>query len=170
MLKRKKSYFLAAILITISFFSYSAKAISEAQEKNIVKNCKKIRETLKSIQYADTESRTYYLPMVYDEILSNFIIPMNTRLLKNDKSDKNLIKIQEDYVETYRNFKTDFVTYSRSMEELLKINCESNPNEFYSQLEVVRIDRNYINDDIQKLDQLIKEQKDRVTDLNKEQK
>ena len=98
-------------------------------------------------------------------MLSNFIIPLNSRLLKNDQSDERLTKNQEDFAKLYSEFKTDFVTYSRSMEKLLGINCEDSPKEFYSQLEIVRTDRGYINLDTIKIKQLIEDQKTIVEDL-----
>lgn len=164
MRKIKKSCFLI-IFFSIIFLGTNAFAVSEAQSKYIVKNCKRIRETLKGIQRADTSSRTDYLPMVYDTMLGNFIIPMNTRLLKNEQENERLTKNQEEFVKAYSNFKTDFVTYSRSMEELLTIDCENDPESFYSKLEVVRTDRDYVNLDIQKMNRLIEKQKQYVGEL-----
>ncbi len=163
--KIKKSYFFIALFATLALFGINASAISEAQQKTIIKNCKRIRETIKGVQRADTSSRTNYLPSVYDEMLSSFIIPMNSRLLKNDQSNKLLIENQENFVKTYSEFKADFVTYSRSMEELLSINCETNPSEFYAQLEIMRTDRDYVNLDVQKMSRLIEKQKTYVTSL-----
>lgn len=164
MLKMKRSYFFIALLLVL-FSSVNVFAISETQQKAVVKNCKRIRETLKGIQRADTSARTDYLPSIYDEMLGSFIIPMNSRLLKNDQTSDLLIKNQEDFAETYSEFKADFVTYSRSMEKLLSINCEENPKEFYSALEVVRTDREYVNLDTQKMSQIIDKQKTYVDTL-----
>ena len=137
----KKNYFFVIVFFSLIFFTTSVSAISEIQQKTISKNCKRIRETLKGVQRSDTSARTDYLPSIYDEMLSNFIIPLNSRLLKNDQTNERLTKNQEDFAKLYSEFKTDFVTYGRSMEKLLGINCEENPKEFYSQLEIVRTDR-----------------------------
>lgn len=170
MLKRRESSFLILVIVAVSFFGYSANAATDIQEKAIIKNCNKIRETLKSIQRADTFARTDYLPSVYDEILSNYIIPMESRLSKNGQVSDSLNDNKKDFVETYSQFKIDFVTYSKSMEKLLNTNCEENPEEFYTQLEVVRVDRNQINLDTQKMNKIIEKQKTYVSNLRKEEK
>ena len=165
MLKMKKSYFFITVLSVLIFSCAGASAISEAQQKSIMKNCKRIRETLKGIQRSDTSARTDYLPSIYDEVLGSFMIPLNSRLLKNDQNNELLSINQEDFAKVYSEFKTDFVTYSRSMEKLLSINCEENPNDFYSQLEIVRTDREYINLDTEKMSQIIETQKNYVEQL-----
>ncbi len=170
MLERRKNSIFVLILILISFFSYSANAATKTQEKYIIRNCEKIRETLKSIQRSDTFARTDYLPSVYDEILSNYIIPMESRLSKNGHVSDSLTNNKKDFVETYSKFKADFVTYSKSMENLLNISCEEKPGEFYSQLETVRSDREIINQDTKKMNEIIEKQKTYVSDLKKEQK
>lgn len=164
MRKIRKSCFLI-VIFSVIFLSANVFAVSETQSKYIAKNCKRIRETLKGIQRADTSSRTDYLPMIYDTMLSDFIIPVNTRLLKNEQENDQLTKNQEDFIKTYSNFKTDFVTYSRSMEELLAIDCENDPESFYSKLEVVRTDRGYVDLDVQKMNRLIEKQKQYINKL-----
>ena len=73
-------------ILAMSLVAIPVQAISEAQENAIVEHCSAIRSSLKDLQRADSRTRVY-LGSYYDEILTNFITPLNMRLVENNLSN-----------------------------------------------------------------------------------
>lgn len=142
-----------AILSPFFVFA-SEEKISDSKKQSIVGGCDNILSILKSTQYSDSYARTYY-GTIYDNFLSSFIVPLNVRLLKNNASDTILTQLQDDFVAEKSKFSTDFITYEKSFDELIKISCATQPEKFYSQLLDVRKKREIVDKDVSKLNNFI---------------
>ena len=66
---------------------------------------------------------------------------LNLRLIKDDYADQELAGLQTTFSSERERFKSDFTAYSQSLESLIGIDCQSEPQKFYDQLEVVRTKR-----------------------------
>ena len=129
-------------------------AVSEAQETVIKERCESIKDNLKEVQRADARMRVY-LGGLYDEILANFITPLNVRLVENNLSTPELVENQNKIVDTKTLFVNDFVSYQQGLEELVLMNCKNEPGEFYNKLDKVRQKRKIVEQDTLRMRTLI---------------
>lgn len=163
------------VLVTFSVFLglFSVKAfaegeeeptITDAQKNTIVDHCDTIKDSLKSLQRVDSRTRVY-LGRYYETILTNFITPLNLRLVENNISNSNLLDNQTNFAAKRTNFVNDFISYQQALEELVNVNCKNEPEKFYEKLNVAREKRKTVNKDVTKLKGLTDEQKKLVEEL-----
>lgn len=131
-------------------------AVSEAQEKEINKSCDTIKDVLKNIQKDDARARVY-LGAYYEAVLTNFITPLNVRLVENNLSEAGLVENQNKFAAARTLFTNDYVSYQQKLEELVGMDCKAQPKEFYEQLEKVRQRRKVVEQDVLKVRSLISE-------------
>lgn len=149
--------FLLCLILVASLMPISASAISVAQENAIVGRCDTIKEKLKAVQYSDSRARVY-LGRYYETILSKFITPLNVRLVENNLSDSKMISNQDNFAKTRTAFIVDFVEYQKVLEELVAMDCKTEPEEFYGKLETVREKRKVVANNVARLKKLAVEQ------------
>lgn len=142
----------------------SAKSPSEAQKTAISTHCVAIKDTLKKLQKDDSHARVY-LGGRYEKILSKYAIPLNTRLVENSLSTPELIETQNQLAKAKSTFVSDFIDYQRNLENLVSIDCASNPDKFYQELLTVRTKRQTVAKDIDKLHSLAASHLKQVTTL-----
>ena len=128
-------------------------AISEERKNVISERCEIIRDNLKDVQRSDSRVRIY-LGRYYETILNKFMIPLNLRLVENNLSETDLIKNQNDFNEARTDFINNYVTYQKSLEELVMSDCKADPESFYNKLVDVRQKRATVNDEANKLRKL----------------
>ena len=110
---RLAALFLACqVLVFAPSLTSTASALSDAQSEAIVTHC--------------------------SSIISQFITPLNTRLVENSLSTPELVENQNSFISTKATFVNDFVTYQRELESLIAIDCATQPEDFYTQLGKVR--------------------------------
>lgn len=141
--------------------------ISETQKNVIIDHCDTIKDNLKSLQRADSRTRVY-LGRYFETILSNFIIPLNLRLVENNISNNKLMDNQTNFAARRERFNSDFITYQQALEELVNTNCKDEPVKFYEKLKIVREKRQAVNKDVGKLKALTNEQVKLVGELKNE--
>lgn len=156
---------LPALLICLLFPAYNyASAISESQKEVITEYCGTIRQSLKTIQYLDTDNRIK-LGAKYEIALSKFMTPMNLRLIKNNISVPELSDMQQAFADTKVNFSTDFTIYSKLLEELVATDCQNNPDEFYQKLVSTREARKNVRNDMLQLNNILAKYQETVKNL-----
>ena len=141
-MKRQKIvvFVIATILGGISF-SMPTFADNEANPgenssykfENIAMDCDSIKQTEKRIQNIDKNARVS-MGRSYQSILTNFITPLNVRIIKNNQKNVELTDIQSDFVSARETFNANYISYSQDFEELLKLDCKAEPESFYAQL------------------------------------
>lgn len=131
-------------------------AISEDQEAMIVKRCDAIKEDLRTVQRDDAKSRVH-LGTYYDDILSNYITPLNVRLVEKNLSNAGFIDNQNEFVKTKTTFVNDFTKYQQMLEELVAMDCKNEPEKFYDELVNARQRRKTMEQDVLKMRRLISE-------------
>ncbi|MBR2543531.1 hypothetical protein IKF03_02970 [Candidatus Saccharibacteria bacterium] len=132
----------------------SVVAISETQKLAIIDNCEAIRENLKNVQKLDSRMRVFF-GQHFEAILSKFIIPLNLRLVENSLSNTNLIENQNEFASKKTAFAADFISYQQELENLMMLDCKSNPEKFYEKIEVVRGKREIVFNDVARMKKLI---------------
>ena len=113
-------------------------------------SCASIQTSLKNIQRNDSKTRVI-LGTNYQTLLSNYISPLNVRLIKNNLPDPTLISIQSEAITSRNSFTNLFVTYSQRLESLISIDCKNQPDAFYSELENVRYLRSQLEESVNKV-------------------
>lgn len=165
--------FLCGVLISVFCLSLPVGAISKAQEAAIRDNCESIRDDLKNVQKSDARARVY-LGGRFESILNEYVVPLNMRLVENNLSTTGLIESQNTIASGKLKFANEYVEYQQRLEELVAMDCKSNPGEFYDKLTSMRRKRKRVEQDVQELRTAIGEYAKRVTklkgDLNVEAK
>lgn len=158
------SSFLLALPIVLPLQTY---AISESQKSVISRYCGTIKQSLKTLQRTDINSRVK-LGSKYETALTKFITPLNLRIVKNNLSVSKLAELQTTFANYKTNFASDFTTYSKLLEELIGIDCQEDPTTFYLKLSETREARENVNKDVNKLNETLHEYQKIVTKMGKE--
>lgn len=148
-----KKYFAAVLVLALSVISVGAFAISKTTENHLVNNCDNVKDQLVTLQHSDAKARVY-LGRYYETILNKFIVPLNLRLVENNTSDTALIENQSNFSNARGKFVEDFIDYQKNLEELVAMDCKTEPGKFYEKLDTVRAKRTVANKDVLKLREL----------------
>ena len=143
---------------------FSVAALSSSEKSNLIDHCDVIRDNLKELQKSDSRTRVY-LGGYYEVVLSKFIIPLNLRLVENSLSTASFVESQNKFADAKATFTSDFISYQKHLEELISIDCKSEPDKFYDKLEKVRSKRKTMEQDVKSLRSLISEHLKLVTTL-----
>ena len=138
--------------------------IAAEQKATIVDHCDAMKDSLKSLQRTDSRARVY-LGRYYETILTNFITPLNIRLVENNISNTKLLDNQTSFAARRTNFNNDYISYQQSLEELVNINCKAEPEKFYEKLLVTREKRKIVKKDVAKMRGFVDEQVKLVEEL-----
>ncbi len=143
-------------LVMLGFFAVPVNAISTEQEAAIKDRCATIRESLKTVQKNDSRVRVF-LGARYETLLSKYITPFNIKMVENNMSVSGLVENQNQFADNKTVFANDFISYQKSLEELIAIDCKSEPEQFYEKLVKVRRKRATMEQDVLKMRNLISE-------------
>ena len=138
--------------------------MTDEKRAHIIEHCAEIRIQLKELQKSDSRVRVY-LGDAYDQILADYITPLNVRLVENNLSNASLIKNQNTFASVRATLTNDFISYQQKLEELVSMNCAATPENFYDTLLVVRARREIMEQDVLRLRSLISEHIKLVNDL-----
>lgn len=139
-------------------------AISDAQKSAVSENCPSIQQSLRSLQRADSRTRVY-LGSIYQIVLTNYITPLNLRLVKNDQPNAALSSSQANFAAARDESSRKFITYSQALEELTLIDCAAQPEDFYNKLTEVRKKRSELSESTAKVRKILSEHIDTVNKL-----
>lgn len=139
--------------------------ITAEQKTVIVDHCDAMKDSLKSLQRTDSRARVY-LGRYYETILTNFITPLNIRLVENNVSDSKLLDNQTNFATRRTDFNNDYISYQQSLEELVNVDCKVEPEKFYEKLVTTREKRKIVKKDVTKMRELTDEQKKLVEALS----
>ena len=128
--------------------------LSEEKIENIETDCASIKRTLKSVQNTDRNTRVS-LGRSFQTILSDFITPLNVRLVKNNDFNSTLADIQNEFAEAREDFNHKYIEYSQELETLISTECENNAKDFYSKLESTRNKRTSVIESAKKLQGIV---------------
>lgn len=159
----------AFILVFILFNSVHVSAdapktkLTDDQRGEISMNCSSIKSSLKKLQVSDAKIRSL-LGTSYQTMLNSYITPFNLRLVKNNQNLGNLSDLQSNFVLQKNDFNSLYITYSQQLENLLSIDCQKNPDDFYNQLLTTRESRKELN---QKVNELTSTAEKYLNEINK---
>ena len=161
---KKIAVVISALVLAVFTTTGVSAEISEETKNTITEKCDSIKETLVNVQHDDSRVRVY-LGRYYEAILNKFITPLNVKLVEKNMSNTNFINSQNNFVKMRTNFIIDYIEYQKALESLVAMDCKTEPEKFYSELEEVRIKRSLVAEDTAKLRSLANEQVELVTKL-----
>lgn len=144
------------LCLVCSLVSLPTVAISSGQKNAISDHCSEIKDSLKNIQKTDARTRVY-LGGYYENVLSDFIVPLNVRLVENNLSNAKLVENQNQVAETKTLFMNDYIGYQQNLEELIAMDCKTDAENFYNKLDKVRQKRKTVEQDTLKMRNLMSE-------------
>lgn len=136
-MKQKLAIFTATIALAVFAVAIPASALSEDQRGAISQNCSSMKQSLRALQRTDARSRSY-LGSAYEAVLSNFITPLDLRLINTGQPNASLTELHSSILSTRQKFISEYTTYSQSLEELLYADCQNHPDDFYNKLQDTR--------------------------------
>ena len=148
--------FVAFLLVFILFNSVHVSAdtpkakLTDDQRGEISMSCSSIKSGLKKLQVSDAKIRSL-LGANYQTILNSYITPFNLRLVKNNQNLGDLSDLQSNFVLQKNDFNSLYIAYSQQFENLLSIDCQKNPDDFYNQLIITRESRKELNQKVNEL-------------------
>lgn len=141
--------------------------LSDDMKAAIVAKCDIVRENLVTLQHNDSRTRVY-LGRKYEEIIGNYVTPLNVALVGKNLSTVGFIDNQNNMVATRDNFVIDYIEYQKELEELVNMDCKKEPVRFYDKLTVVRRKRTIVAEDVTKMRRLTMENSELVKGLKAE--
>ena len=160
---------IAFILVFILFNSIRVSAdapkikLTDDQRGEISMNCSSIKSSLKKLQVSDAKIRSL-LGANYQTILNFYITPFNLRLVKNNQNLGDLSDLHSNFVLQKNDFNSLYIAYSQQFENLLSVDCQKNPDDFYNQLLTTRESRKELN---QKVNELTSTAEKYLSEINK---
>ena len=128
--------------------------VAAAPSDEVIKaNCQAVQSVLSQIEKTDAALRINR-GRVYNEIMDLFYA-MNARLASNKISAANLVTITSDFDSELTHFRSDYNTYDDELNELISMQCQEKPADFYNQLEEVRSLRDNLDQRTSRLDSLL---------------
>ncbi len=161
---KKISAVILSLLVALTPMNLFAAELTEEQIGNISTNCASIKLRLKQIQKNDARSRVY-LGAQFETVSSNLMMNLNLRLVKNDIANANISRQQTEYASEREAFKSDYISYSQELENLISINCKDEPQRFYEQLESVRARRADVAKHVKRLSEMTAEHRKSILDM-----
>lgn len=130
-----------AVFSLVPKTAFAEETLSKEQTGAISQSCDSIKQSLKKLQKADTKTRSF-LGGIYEDFLTDFISPLNLRLVKNDLPSPTLTELHSSLISKRQDFAKKFTLYAQNLETLLNTDCQKNPAEFYAKLQETRKSRN----------------------------
>ena len=147
----------------------AAPVYATEQEDYIADNCTSLKQSLRNLQKSDSATRVH-LGTTYQTILNQYLVKLNTRLVRGNLSNPALINLQTDFAAGRTDFSDQFIRYSQELEALIAIDCHQNPAGFYEQLQTTRAARARLAETTEYLNSLVQNHHDTVVDLKEELK
>ena len=145
-------------------YTVTHRELSDAEIGAISQNCASIKIHLQRIQKDDAKNRVN-LGSRYETIATGLMLNLNLRLVKNNIANAYLAEQQTTFTSERNRFKDDFIGYSQELENLLNIDCKSEPAKFYRQLELTRAKREDVNASMQRLNGIMVSHRESILSL-----
>ncbi len=112
-------------------------SLDDSQIGAISQNCASIKQSLRALQRTDARTRAY-LGSLYESLLSDYITPMDLRLINVSQPNPDLTEIHSNVIDLRQEFIHRYTTYSQSLENLINSDCQNSPVDFYQRLSETR--------------------------------
>ena len=129
-------------------------ALSSSQIELISAYCTESRGHLERLHSADALQRVN-LGQRYENISTKLMAPLNSRIALAGHDGLEMAKTSVEFNQELTEFRKTYLKYDNQIDDIISMDCENNPVEFYRQLEAARQERQHLADNVGKLNQLI---------------
>lgn len=151
-------------LLAVGTVSAESGQVSEAQRAKIRSNCTQIKGSLHQLHATDALLRVNR-GQVYESMTSRLMTPFNTRLSAGGFDNKAMTTHTGLYTTALATFRTDYISYEQKVAEALRVDCQREPDQFYTLILEARELRRTVHDDVQKLHRIITDYSTSVDDF-----
>lgn len=144
----------------------SSEPLSGAHLEKVRRNCNRAQAALERLHTSDAHMRRNRGEL-YEPISTKLMAPLNSRIAYDKLDGLKLASTALRYDDKFREFRTSYIDYERSMTKTVAIDCEKNPETFYRSVATTRQKRQKVHADTQDLINLIEEYKDNFEDFAK---
>lgn len=153
----------------------SAVAATEGQLKpvdstlfqTVTVDCLAVKFQLNEVHRNDKLLRVT-LGEAYDNMSSELMGNLNTRIVANRLDGTELIKIAADFERSHKDFRESYTEYDDMLVRLIKADCQTSPQGYYASLETTRELREKLHDDVDQLNTLIQRYHDAFEEFRKD--
>lgn len=134
-------------LLMIAQPVHAARVLTDDEIQQIRDTCRGSQVVLRELANTDALLRVN-LGQRYENIASDFMVPLNNRLASNQIDASALTYITTDYNAVLRDYKSQYFAYYNTLESTITMDCQAKPVEFYSHIETLRADRDALGEQI----------------------
>ncbi len=126
-----------ALIVSLILTLCLAPGASAASPARIIERCGDLQTTLTELALQD-QALAEQLTENYQHILHGLLLPMNQRLVDNDRSIASLTHLTSEFSEGLDEWQDDTALYINRMRAVRTINCTTEPQLFLTGLEETR--------------------------------
>lgn len=141
-----------------------SKALTSDQIERIRGNCTSIKSTLNQLYASDALLRVNR-GQVYESMATRLMDPFNARLNNNRLDAKAMTVATTSYRNALDTFRNDYKLYKDKLSSAIRVDCATQPEEFYANLEQARTLRTKVHDDVVKLHRYLDDYRTAVDDF-----
>jgi len=160
--------FVTALTVLLGMSAQTAQAqsapLTADQIEHIRSNCTTIKSTLNQLHASDALLRVNR-GQVYESMASKLMDPFNSRLSNNRLDAKATSVVTNSYRSALDTFRSDYKSYEEKLSSAIRIDCTSEPESFYTNIEQARVLRSKVHDDVIKLHRSIDDYRTAVGDF-----
>lgn len=154
------AFFVAALSLAIGSPAWAqtigGESGSSAPLDAIQANCSNIRTALNRLHNNDAIVRVN-TGQVYNNISSRLMARLNSRLALNKIDAAELVALTSRFEKGRNSFSMRYNEYESALSTLLKIDCKTQPTDFYSHLSLARSERLKLSSSVRELNDIIAE-------------
>lgn len=124
--------------------------VSAEKQSVIQSKCSLIKTNLNRLHTTDALMRVNR-GQIYASLSSELMARLNSRIALNRMDAANLVRITSRYETHHEEFRKAYQVYSDSLLQLMRIDCEEEPVEFYQNLVEVRQYRKQVHETVSRL-------------------
>lgn len=159
---------IAALTVLFGMVAQTAHAqstsLTKDQIEQIRNNCTSTKSTLSQLHASDALLRVNR-GQVYESMASKLMDPFNSRLSNNRLDSKATSLVTTSYRTALDSFRTDYKNYEEKLSSAIRIDCENQPELFYTTIQSARALRSKVHDDVVKLHRYIDDYRASVGDF-----
>lgn len=142
MMKHGRLVFVISLATLAILFSsrVSAETDQSLFPASLVQACPSVKTRLKQVYLNDDLTRVNY-GQTYESLLKNVITPTNARLVANRFDASELVSLAAEIEAKLELFRLEYQNYKTARIELIALDCQTKPADFYQQLQAVRSNR-----------------------------
>lgn len=160
-MKRSKLIFFVVSLSVLGFFGLSKNAgadeihLTPNQLDYIKASCEATEVSLSQLHSNDALSRVN-LGQSYEAISTRLIKRFNSRVAYNNLNNSSLVAVSNEYDKSLNLFRNSYQEYEVSLSNLISIDCQNNPEQFFGKLESTRTKRLLVRENVDNVNTQLK--------------